>query len=45
MDIQIVTPGHNIVTDSLIMWGIVTLLGEACDPFESYVEGLSLIHI
>ncbi len=42
MGMQIVTPGHNIVTDSLIMWGIVSLLlGDACNTYESYVEGIA----
>ena len=37
---EIYTPGHNYLTDTLIMWGIVYIALDACDPTKSRVIGL-----
>ncbi|MHA1616436.1 MAG: hypothetical protein ACTSX9_03915 [Candidatus Njordarchaeales archaeon] len=37
--LEIYTPGHNYLTDTLIMWGIVRIVQECCDQEKSKVIG------
>ena len=36
---EIYTPGHNYLTDTLIMWGIVYTALDSCDPIKSKIVG------
>jgi len=41
IDLKIYTPNHNPITDTLIMWGVVSLIHHKnlCDPYSSKVIG------